>query len=94
MIRKFVEELADDQYTFIKHPGTNEIHIFISKLNDNGSCKVNKSSCCKLVERESSDPVIEKCLPIHSARIRAAEIANEGNNVCGDCVGHLYKTEK
>ena len=53
-------------------------------------CKKDENSFCeKLLSKKISCKF--ECLTLEGARIKIAELANTGENICGICVSMLYK---
>ena len=71
-------------------------HIYECKKTYNECNHTNdKKSKCGSVEfqytREIED--IEKCKTETEMRTKIAELANQGTQICGRCVSHLYKND-
>ncbi len=86
---------------FKRNKNTGTIHIFCCecKMDDWGDCKyycTNKClcNCIERIEKEDKEiPDFEievrKCFSLEEARLTAAQLQNEGYNVCGVCVSAL-----
>jgi len=76
-----------------KYKKTGTIHIFCCRPSNEGCICIPKC-LCNCIERTGAQPkdfeIVESCIPLEEARIRAAELQNNGENVCGDCVSALY----
>lgn len=81
--------MAFNRYTLKKNKRTEEAHLYFSELSGN-NCRVRQGSVCGLMDLEEGDETIFLCLTKEEARKRIAEM---GEEVCGNCAGHLHADE-
>jgi len=72
----------------------NTYHIFeeCEKSLYNKCYTPETESVCGMLEDNNLDCLLKlTCRDRQLMRTKIAELANEGNNICGVCVSHLYK---
>lgn len=75
-------------YTLKKKKDTEESHLFKGIFKDQG-CTSELQSICKKMKKNESISNTFVCYDEDQARLKCAE---QGREVCGICVSHLYAT--
>ncbi len=66
-------------------------HLFEGQLDASGECqKTDSHSICNKEDRDNN-VCLKECLSEPDMRIRAAELANANEQICGICVSSMYK---
>ena len=82
-------------YCLCKNKEDKTYHLFECEKKSDDSCSLkNKTSFCnkKTLSKYSSEYECKfACKNIKDTRIKIAELANKGEQICGLCVSHLYK---
>ena len=81
--------MANILYSLIRKKNTDELHLFESTKNLDGSCNVKNNSICKAMTLDERIENKFSCQPEDYSRVECARI---GRKVCGICVSHLYET--
>jgi hypothetical protein len=74
-------------YTLIQHDDTRELHLFEGEMMPDNKCTSARRSICQKMTKQDGYRRIFSCLDEDAARSRCAQ---EGREVCGICVSHLY----
>ncbi|WP_430814790.1 hypothetical protein [Carboxylicivirga sp. RSCT41] len=79
-------------YTLLEQKDNQELHLFNSWKDENGTCKVESTSLCGCMHfPEKSDTPLFICEDEENTRLLCAA---KGRAVCEKCIGQLYKSEK
>ncbi len=66
-------------------------HLFEGKLEDNEECRgTGPWAICRKEDRENNT-CLKECRPENEMRSRVADLANQGEQICGICVSSMYK---
>lgn len=79
-----------------KYTETDVLHIFESKKQDGGCKRKANVPLCKnkdLKYNVNNFEIKNSCLNQKDMRKKCADLANQGVNVCGNCVRRLYHNE-
>ncbi|WP_172119009.1 hypothetical protein [Halomonas hibernica] len=86
--------MSNEKYSLVQYKETQEYHLYESRSNPDGSCNLKgKTPLCqsKSVTPENSGLFV--CQNENDTRIKCAEYANKGKDICGVCVSAMYATE-
>ena len=79
-------------YTLLEQNDTQELHLFNSWKDENGTCKVESNSLCNGMHfSEKADTPLFVCEDEENTRILCA---TRGRALCEKCIAQLYKSEK
>ena len=80
-------------YCLCKNKENDTYHLFECKKEGDDNCYLkNKTSFCKKETLITSEYECKfTCKDIEQARVKIAELANKGKQICGVCVSTLYK---
>lgn len=84
-------------YSLVEYEETGELHLYKARKNSSGECFLACAKNIALCGDESVKPNsvhIFDCKAKKDARVECARRANSGEEICGRCVGSLYKTYK
>ncbi|WP_156808503.1 hypothetical protein [Vreelandella stevensii] len=84
-----------DFYSLVEYEETNELHLYKAKKDSSGECFLARAKTTPLCGDESVKPSsvhVFDCKTKEDARVECARRANRGKEICGKCVGGLYKT--
>ena len=89
--------MSSERYSLVPYKETHEYHLFKSYIENEGKCHLegkNPTPICgdKDVIANTSSALFA-CRDEVSSRTKCAVKANEGVEICGRCVGSLYKTD-
>ncbi|MCJ8331446.1 MAG: hypothetical protein MJH11_15895 [Lentisphaeria bacterium] len=78
-------------YSILKKSGTDELHLFPSKKNDENKCIKAKSSICRKALLDDCEKVVylNNCRDKNDTRELCASY---GEPVCAACISALYAT--
>ena len=88
---------SDYRVCFKQNTETGTIHIFCCNCEEDsyGDCKftcpaICLCNCIDRAEHSKFELIDRVCYPLEKARVKAAELQNQGYKVCGVCVSALY----
>jgi len=91
ILSKYLEE---EKYCLCKNKIDGTYHLFKCNYINNVCSLKSKKSICQKEELEYSKNKYEciyTCGDIKEVRLKLAELANDGYQICGICVSRLYK---
>ena len=95
ILSKYLEK-ENFKYCLCKNKVDETLHLFECKETINGCVLKSRLSICKKEKLEnlsSNYECIVRCENIEETRLKLAELANDGYQICGICVSRLYKNE-
>ena len=91
---------SDYRVCFKRNTETDTIHIFCCNCEKDpyGNCKftcpaICLCDCIDRIKHSKFELIDQVCYPLEKARVKAAELQNQGYRVCGVCVSVLYHNE-
>nr|WP_290698508.1 hypothetical protein [Halomonas sp. UBA3074] len=88
--------MPNEKYSLLKYDETKEYHLFKSYIGNEGKCLLEGKDptpiCGDNVVIADRSSALFVCRDEVSSRTKCAVKANEGIEICGRCVGSLYKT--
>lgn len=87
--------MSDEKYSLVEYDKTKEYHLYESYKKPDGNCYLKDSPplCGDKAVTPDVNSNLFACLDEKKTRTKCAELANEGKDICGRCVGSLYATQ-
>lgn len=87
--------MSNEKYSLVKYDETKEYHLYESYRKSDGQCYLKEKTplCGDEDVTPDGDTGLFTCLDEKTTRTKCAELANEGKDICGRCVGSLYATQ-
>ncbi len=66
-------------------------HLFEVETDETGGCRhIHDRSICRKEDKDHNE-CLKTCKPEDRMRLALAELANQGEQICGICVSSLYR---
>lgn len=85
-----MDKINEKLFALCKDKNTDEYHIFETRKNADICTAKSKTSICGAAEVKDQGNCVSVCVNAKAIKIKAAEI---GNQVCGNCMKIIFKTE-